>query len=368
MGKYNWSLSDLEQRRDELKKMYYRETDNTFREEIVEDITILDYEISKYYKDDFSDCNEKLLDKFAQFKYDISFVSFLINDFKEYYKYTNDKDIPIPKLKNLKLSNDELMELTYDFFKKIGHPFYGCFKEIYAQRKDHIKFSSYNNTRSCGCNIFLKTFRESFIDVKRFYTIDDATTLTHEIEHGIAGLMYPYFLYTPFCEVDTNTLEMQFLKYYYEEKKDSDVYYSQARRFNASICSATEIYMLIKLMEQEQKIGYNFTKNKELKYYGKEICNLDSNDLTELLRYYSTNMLLTLIGNMYAVEFNYLFNEDKGKSKNYLRQLITFDCKNFKDYYIKLKKFGIFPNQHINIYYNDLQQKVTTLSKGRKLY
>ena len=317
MVKYNWTIDDLKLRLEELKRNYYKEKDLYKKQDIIYDIELLTNYIEEEYYEYANNNDLPLIAIYSQTKEIHIPYSYIMNDLKEFDNLTINKEIKTPYLRKNSLSNDDLMDLANDFFKYIGHPFYGNFQRIFRQRKKHIKFIPYNEESEVyGNTIFLRSKNEGFLTINRNNTIEDIASLIHEIEHNIVGFMNPNFICTHYCEIDVTLLEILFLDYYYHQTNDSDALYLKAQYFNSTIIASNEINTLNKLDAYEQVNG-NFIKNKTLKYYANKLGSFNSKDFEYILKDYSNNKLLSLIGSIYAIELYYKFMEDFNLGKDY---------------------------------------------------
>ena len=364
MVKFNWTINDLENRLDELKKEYYKSNDFTIKENIISDILLLQNVLNNYYDYSFHN-TPNLIALYNRTKDINNKFKNIIPEINEFYNLNN-QEILLPNLKQRSLSNDSLFDIANEFFKYLGHPFYGYFQKIFRQRKNHIIFSKFNQSNyTYGQIIYLKAHKEAFLEIQRINTLVDIVSLIHELGHVISAYMNSHFIEMQYCEVDTKFLELLFLDYYYNKTLDIEAIYIKASILNSAIISSKQVYNLDKLHTYE-KNNYPFTNNKNLKMNAQKICNLEKEELETILKEYNSEMIRSTIGQIYGIELYYNSLEDLNNSLYKLRKIINYKAKNNEDLQNYFKKLYIYPNNHSEIYQRSLNNKVNRLYRSRK--
>ncbi len=154
------------------------------------------------------------LDNLKEFK--------LLWPFLEDFTIFDDADIDKYPYPSLDVSNEELLTLTYDFFKNgTSTYFFSLFKQLFKQRR-RILFINSSIPEFYGDLTFLNYDKTIYMQIKREHEFNDIITMAHEYGHGIQFLInynrnIHYSLF-PFSEIISIFFELICGHYYSKDK------------------------------------------------------------------------------------------------------------------------------------------------------
>lgn len=372
MSKYNWTIDTLMNRQRLIEKLIETETDKEKLFLLQTDYSNLQNHIEEYF-DRTPEDMFKLLEGFEYIKGEITPMKFLWNDFQEFADITYEP-LKVPELKRCNLSKDDLLSITHDFYKSLNKFFFGNFMKNFYRRKDHIVFKSHReDSLYVGETITLPSLKESFIEILRQYTIDDALTTIHEYSHATSVSINPHHLSsskTLYTEIDTIFMELIASDYLDNLMKSNNSSIIKASKLNEFSCSADTICSQIDLIEAEKYTRNGFKSNKQLKQIALEKCELDPLEVEDLLNYPEIHSSIYLTSFMFALELYRLYKEDQEKALYYLKKIILLDDLSEEQYYSNIKRFGIIPNLSTREFQqtckNDVMKLTRKKSKPRK--
>ena len=134
-----------------------------------------------------------------------------IKKMKVFYKGDN------RELKSLKLTDEEKVKLSKEFYKKLGSPIINELAQKVLNDSSHYgftdEFSYFLNGRSYGITIFDYVFNKPYTTVRRLNTIMGCQAFNHEIMHCIDFYVAPSYhdsVYYGFDEIPTYTIDYLF--------------------------------------------------------------------------------------------------------------------------------------------------------------
>lgn len=346
---------------NDLERQYFKNA----IEEILNDISMIEVII----KDEFALAmdTKKLITQYTEVKdqlYEIKCLWPCIKEAEEISSNLIELDI---EEKNHTLSKEDLVELTYDFFKNaLDRRLYGNFMKNFYRKNDHLRFLRNDFVSGIGGTTYPLSFLgENYITIKRSYTITDLLTLIHEYMHATTVTLNPNHSIenkTQFGEIDAIFSEMlaydYFKKYLPEYKLDLGKYYAYLD-FNEY---ATIVSKVISLIEYE-KNNYEIKNNKILKTFSREI-GIPDYEINDIFMD-AQNSDLYALGYIYALEFYKMYETDKDKALCILEKFIMYDGKSPKDYYKFLNGYNIIPNEHMREYHKDINRCARVLSQRK---
>ena len=196
MTRYNWDLQELRKNRDRLKQLSSSLTDNSKKEELeaianmYTQMLRVNNDRDNIYTEDleFTVSWEDFIKKAKIFftKKNMPYIKLVIDTYPIIRKAY---DINADNNYGIALTNDELMDVTDDFFKKIvDKDTYHIFKRaIDMDRTKHflnIRYSKYHYPNDC-VTLFDNYLKEQYVLVTRNNTLYDLIALPHELFHFI---------------------------------------------------------------------------------------------------------------------------------------------------------------------------------------
>ena len=232
---------------------------------------------------------------------------------------------------NIKLSNDDIFELIYDFFKNgTNEYFFNIFLQIYKNRNKNIiiyrnlddlflgesHFYPYNNSYKCIINMD-----------PEFNDYDYIPVLAHEMGHGIEFLsnFHPYLFY-----INSNYIEI-------------------ISMFFEMICN----YYFRNTFKNES-LSYAIYNDNLIRCYSDFIINPESYKV-------AINTLPYVVGKSIALEIFMIYMHDKDEALYLIKKII--EIPKFiepVEYYKRILNLGIIPNKALDKYENILKRKLKT--------
>lgn len=367
MVKYNWSIYDIEARMSRLYILLQKETDPKKRLLIEADLRNLKkYFDDQYYHEVYN--QKKLLTRYENRKNECSQIEFLKDDFGEFADLTTGFPTA-PEISNVSLSKDDILELTHDFYKTLNHYFFRRFKKNFAQRYDHIAFIENSKEKFKGVALSILSLKETFIDIHRDYTLTDVITVIHEYMHATSMVINPYhFLDNKYIysELDTAFIELLAADYLNGIFKGNTGPALKASNHAERINDVRNVIDTFKIIGFEERLGCDFDDNSELKNAAQKTCNLSGKMLEDMLTIGDFQPEIYITGYIFAIELYDLYKRDKDLALFFLRSIIEMRCYTYEDYYRQLKKFNLYPNNHMSEYHQELQSDVIRLERLRK--
>lgn len=279
---YSWSLEKLK-KHQKIVQNCIRITEGLTKEDIqflknsitqlkeLQDILQIQSKRNKFHRIQYMDSN-KLLPVYTYQDYQ-SIPYYIKETLLKATKLLKDLDdtydsIEIPKLN---LSNQELVEMSYDFYSTLpDSTFLQEFIKYTNPKKHLLQFENAQEGNEVGGQTFIFYYPKyiPYFLIYRRNDINDFLSLNHEISHAI---MYQYDTYT----VDKNNhyfltelegyffdyLSIQYLKRYYPKKVINQLEYDRITTVLEDFSNSFITDVAIRLFEQNKKITLHQVKN-----------------------------------------------------------------------------------------------------------
>ena len=339
MVHYNWTIDQIRDRYSYLCHLYSRNKpiDDDAKEKLIDDLAYL----KSLIEDKELECQtESLLEKYHGASEQLEDVDFLWDEIRDFSLCTKE-DFDTTPLKTCSLSRRDLLDLTHDFYKDcFDHFFFGNFMKNFYRRRDHILFEPAKDTTLKGESISISSTKETFLRINRGYTFDDLITTIHEYMHATSFTINgDHFIFNKdiYAEIDPILTELLACDYFETVFKDHKMDALKVYIHNIFCKKAHDASQLISLYDIESERGC-FKNNRELRKVALE-CGI-----TDLEKALGSFNLVPTIDYIFAVEFYYLYREDREKALNLLKKFIMMAFGDETKYYAELRKLGIYPN------------------------
>jgi len=369
MTKYNWTIKTLENRYKIICNNLKIEKDPKKLKLLYGDIELLRNIIYEHYNDKDFDDDFTLLEGYDIIKHYMTINKFTWDDIKEFKKLTT---YPVfqnnPTVNIINISNNDILELTHDFYKELNPFFYKNFMKNFKMQNNHLVFKKLDlsNPSIYGQTITLDSFDESFIEIYKNNTINDVITSIHEYSHATSArinyhhLLYPKLL---FCELDSEFMELLACDYLFKTLNNTDLLKIKINKYDDYRKKAHKIVNHIKLINAEKYLKYGYHNETVLKNISNNKCHIKTNDLKNMLYSPDISSINYLISFIFALELYYLYKEDKEKALYNLEQIILLKCNSEEEYYNNILNFGINPNFNLNKFYQDSINELNLIKK-----
>lgn len=368
MSKYNWTNDDVRNRLKYLEKLVKTEENLNRKIKMSQDIKNIQLYLDDEQQEERGQI--KLLDGYNVSKSILQEIPFTWFDIKEFCEVTEEPLVYIPPLKQTSLTKNDLLSITHDFYKSLNKHYFGLFMKHFYRRNDHIVFKNLRDENPYrGLTLSIATTHESFIEIRRDFTIEDIITTIHEYMHAVSTSINHKHLYYPknlFSEIDTIFMEIiaaEFLESIFHNGQ-SILY--RASEHEKYVNQADELKAKIELIEYEKSLKRNFKNNKELRSAAESHCELLPEELDDMLTSSILNSQDYLISYMFTLELYKLFLEDKDKALYYLNKIILLDCHSQEEYYCNIKRFGFIPNLSLQEFHKKFTDEGLSLTRRKK--
>ena len=362
MGKYNWTIDDLKAKFKLLEELISHEKDAQRIELIDSDLNFL-LNIFEEYDSKDTIQQPKYIDLYREYKTKYEEIKFLWSDFQRFNSLANSNGLKVFDLKKSRLSNDDLLSLTHDFYKSLDKFFFENFLKTFKDRQTHIRFQPYADGFHCGETISISALKESFIDIQRVFDLQDLFATVHEYSHATSVQINDLHLQLNkelYVEIDPLFMEIIFADYYYQQSNDKDAYTYRINNYLEYLVYSNMISLLLSLM--------NFDRQQEIKTVkglrnGIQKSKFNYLPLEESFEYlkYPCERYITCY--MIAIELYNIYKQDKDKALYLLRKIIYMSNLSSKQYYNNIKRLGINPNQSISNFQKELQSNMKRIRK-----
>ena len=370
--KYSWNIHTIENKIKELELKLIREKDSNRRELIKEDLEMLQSYVYEHYESLKQYPTPPLLDFYREGRDFTRVINFLYDDFFEFRHETenNLSSIYIKGPKEKSLKRQDMLDLTYDFYRTLPSPFINKFRKEFSRERRQLFLENNSCTNVRGETICLESSKTSYIRIFKTDTIFDILSLIHEYSHAISHNINPaHFHYFKSLFVEIDALFMELIASDFLKDKTNLTDYLKARYlmhegYTASSINLTDLYPLYL---EEKTIPGGFKTNKELKQTAENACGINGFELEELLTSPDEFQEHYLISYIIAIELYEIYKEDKDKAFELLRRIILLSDNTPEGFYNEIKNLGINPNQHIRKYNNELVGdigRIRTLKKN----
>lgn len=298
----------------------------------------------------------------------------LLSDFQDFtpliktitdmdYVPTYDGYIPIPKL-----TNEDVLELTYDFFKECtDREIFKLFRSMFKKRKNLVHMERLGVQYIEPYSIFLPFYKKVHIFLKRTKGIDDLTDLSHEYGHGIQYLVNYHSNYygenNIFSEIVSMFFELLDVDYLSKIGEFKECAQNYQKEFFNSMRSNSQITLLDEKILARWRFFINTGVKKSTKETEKELIKALKDTDFEL---YSLRLFLSLditeqipysISYLIALEIFMVYKKDRDKGMYLIKRIMAIDLRLDKeDYYQEILRLGIIPNENLENFKNHIMK------------
>ncbi len=267
-----------------------------------------------------------------------------------------------------KLSDEELFDLVYSFFKScVDKDLFESFRSMYKRRDKLVHMSWLMERDMCPNALYLPYGNEGHIRLKREYTIEDAVDLAHEYGHIMhiqrnfsLGMYRPDFLFNEIVSTFFEILILEHLSHLngLEQiaKQRSMENFDDAITKTRYIIIEDNLIELWDFLKTAKRKNIIETLDKECAKYFSSKKDIG---VAYLLDKHMSSHFIYLIGFAYAVEILARYKEDRGWGLYVLKELIKIDCNLYnEEYYKELVRLGLEPCEHIEEYKTHLMKPI----------
>lgn len=355
MAKYEWTIEDIKNKYKSLKKSLITEKNFEKRKLIIEDIKLLKYCIQDAYDTEIEE-QLKILEGYEYFKSVMNKITFVWDDILQFGEITATPLLKIPPIKEYNLSEDDIFDLTHDFYKTLDKSLYKAFMINFKRRYNHAKFGEINGGLK-GESINICSNQESFITIDRGYTLDDVITSIHEYSHATSSAINPKHLLPPknlYQEIDTLFMELISADYLENIFQNGDALLIRANEHGTYANTADILTAQIELIDYEEMMTTGYNNNRDIKRAGAKF-EIRPQEIENIFTKPIMHQEVYLVSYIFALELYNIYLEDKDKALYYLIKIIELTCKSKEEYYSSILKFGIIPNLNLP----ELHKKIT---------
>lgn len=279
-----------------------------------------------------------------------------ISYFQNFY-YTYDS-IELP---HIELSNQELVDMSDDFFQWLPNKKYLKLYRKYTNPDNHLlNFFPYSDSSDFGeTSLFYYPIYTPYFSIYRNNTINDFVTLNHEIAHGIFSTNDDFYAYQPSYYLgELEGMFFNFLSSEYFKQKRGDRIIEKFYFVNSYFCFMTFYltHLAIYLSQNRKKISVDSIQEKiiqdELRFsFDKSILEAILLEDSTVVSGYSFSYLISLdLEAIYEQDPEYAFyllerirnNKTNDIFKNLRENKITFMNDGYQNLQKKMKTFGKF--------------------------
>lgn len=383
---YNWSIEQIRRQKRQTRDLL-RKTEGLTKEEkqILKDniqtLTEMEAVLSPHRfhfsfpeKTKYVDSNHTIpTDTYLSYRDEIpSYMKKVILDALSYFQDYTDTYDDI-KLPTFNLSNQELVEMSYDFYRWLPNKEYlKQFKKYTSPNRHLLRFTQNEFTEITGeTNFFYYPTYRPYFCIDRNNTIDDFITLNHEIAHGIMfkrdttlSQRGGHYFLTELEGSFFDFLSIQYLKQFMAKEIIQDLEYT---RFITAYDDFISFYITdfaIRLFQQHREVSIVPIKKRILKqnlpFY------LDETILLSSLQNNPKNSAKYLISYLTSLDIEKIYEIDPEKAFYLFEQIRNNKTDTVFD---NLNKNGIsFVGENDN--YEPWQKtigKISQLGKGKPL-
>ena len=281
-------------------------------------------------------------------------------------KHVND-DLPNFPYPDLHLTNNDLLELTHDFFKNAtSKEIYQIFLKLFKQRKN-IYFTDELDELNFHADSMFLTFDESFyLRMEKKNEFADIATMAHEFGHGIQFLInYNGTLLTTlyvFRELISTFFELLCTEYYTKDLTLGKKAIASNYEFWDITCE--NAFLLNKEFQILQSIKNN--SNPDIisikNYINFFIHHSDNDELVETIGIHPSDDFIYIIGYIFAIELYLIYKENPDYAFYLLKKIMAIDLrKDAKSYFKEIIDLGINPTSSLDSFESHLKRELIRL-------
>ncbi len=256
----------------------------------------------------------------------------------------------LPENKTIILDSQEILELSYDFFKQATNKeIFEQFQNIYDNNLKRFKFSYFNNPYLSGYSLYFSFFNHYYMQIYQSKTFSDVTTTNHEFGHLIQffnnyhkNLFNEHYMY---LEIVSIFLELLSNEYYIKQGYELEGINNSKNYIKQALGN-------LQKLKEEIRIIQKINANGNIKQNIKEVINQEDNKaIREILIYRPVQNYHYIIGLIIATNLLLLYKKDPEKAFNYLYQIINIpENKNELEYFQTLENLELTNAQGLNEY------------------
>ena len=294
-------------------------------------------------------------------------------DYFEFYENYLDKIIDkyrkiryVQNSYQAKLSKDDILSLTYDFYKWLDPSIFHEFNKRFAERTTHIKFY---NTKDANCALgqtfFYPSNHEIFISIYNSNDLSSVLTAIHEFAHAIwFDKVTENNLRAPgrstYRELESIFMEMLAVDYFSkfpELKKDAKVerasmansFIMELEALYAKFCIFNE-YFIIKEKQNKPIYYYDFLSQAaaDLGISVKDIKSIFNKPANQIMPY--------SLGSLVGFELYHIFQKDPERALWLYKIILSKNLKTEEEMDEEIKKIGVYPSSHIDTFTRKLNR------------
>lgn len=275
-----------------------------------------------------------------------------------------DDDLPYYPYPDLVLTNNDLLELTHDFFKNATpKEIYLLFLKLYRQRKNAYFIDGPDALNFYADSMYLPFDSSFYLRIEKKNEFADVATMAHEYGHGIQFLTnYSGTLLTSlyaFHELISTFFELLCTEYYTKDttlgKKAiaSNFEFWDVTCENAFLLNKElQILKSIKAYSNNDIKGFIdfFTKHSNTK------------ELEEIIGVHPSNDFIYIIGYIFAIELYLIYKENPDYAFYLLKKIMAIDLrKDPESYFKEIKDLGINPTSSLDSFESHLKRELTLI-------
>ena len=352
MGRdYNIKLTDLKRKLKYLKKI--DDGSDLFRSDIFNLETFIKRYDSNfqtplgYVNDDFWD---DVLEDVAGLNHSSKIISILqgLNlDFNPFAEYS-------ANYTSLYLSDNDAVDLAYEFYKTDACVFYNSFLDVYDSLPNHLQFIQPNKYTD-GEVINLRSTRDRYIFSPSNPDITKVTILIHEIQHAIDGLENNDFSYH-FLINEVASLFMELLACDFAAKKLNVPSDGDKRKASIQSIIVNDSIYLVDKFEMFQCLNGLQISNLDQLYAELNKKGYPNDEVDEYLKYSVSSMISYQLPLLIAIELYKLYKADKIDALETLLGIVRYG--NNDNIFAILEGLKINPGSSFKEYQDDLVKKL----------
>ena len=267
-------------------------------------------------------------------------------------------ELPATKYKE-KFTKEQIMGLTASFYGSLDKSFLDIFKQLFAERNTHFRFTCASLFHYFSGHTFhSKAVDETFISADFNQTFDNVLTVIHEYAHAIwykkHDKLPKEYNGNLFCEVESLFMEliaMDYFEKHYPSLKD-DV---ESARYDFYDCIVKDITVMlnkIAVYAEAKDLNIDFATVNILGLLKHLIRKLELSifEIRKVLEMPADTLCIYPIGGLIAIELYLIYREDPERAFSLYNQILSIQCKDNNELYEEIKKMGIIPSANIEQY------------------
>ena len=278
-----------------------------------------------------------------------------------------DDDMPHYPYPDLILTNNDLLELTHDFFKNAtSKEIYQLFLKLYRQRKNaYFVDGQYELSFYADC-MYLPFDKSFYLRIEKRNEFADVATMAHEYGHGIQFLTnYSGTLLTSlyaFHELISTFFELLCTEYY---TKDTTL----GKKAIASNCEFWDVtcenaFLLNKELQILKSIKtYSNNDTNDIKTFFEFLTkHSNTKELEEIIGVHPSYDFIYIIGYIFAIELYLIYKENPDYAFYLLKKIMVIDLrKDSESYFKEILKLGIIPTSSLDSFKSHLKRELNRL-------